>query len=483
MSGERVKAKKKSAKKAAAASAPAPQRAKSEEFIIGNVRCFAEEQRVPIRPITLLVGENSTGKTTFLGGYRVLSQMLSSIKPMPNNYYSTAFNQPPFPMGKYRDIVRRPNAGEFCLGWAGEWSDEFAASGVSEVKISFREKDELPFLSKSVFSFRSGEKLEAVHQDKNGSTTLIFPDFRYEVGMRLSRMLFDIPTTFEDMLLMLWRQDAEKKRSGADCEGNKFEKFLQKNMGLAPPSSTVQSFWDKEEGTLMPGYLAPFAPMRSKPKRTYSILDDEPEHEGGDIPTMMFRMSLRNPEELKDLCRRIDAFGKVTGMFSNVRVVEHGSESGGDFHLELKVGGVESNIMDVGYGVSQIYPMLARIMRASQRGIQAAFLLQQPEVHLHPRAQAELGSFFVESVKKDGHTFLVETHSDFIVDRIRICMADGLIDPKDVALLYFEPQKSKDAVKIHPIELNSKGEPAENPPKGYRDFFLRETERMLGFRD
>ena len=185
---------------------------------------------------------------------------------------------------------------------------------------------------------------------------------------------------------------------------------------------------------------------------------------------MMFRMSLRNPEELKDLCRRIDAFGKVTGMFSDVRVVEHGSESGGDFHLELKVGGVESNIMDVGYGVSQIYPMLARIMRASQRGIQAAFLLQQPEVHLHPRAQAELGSFFVESVKKDGHTFLVETHSDFIVDRIRICMADGLIDPKDVALLYFEPQKSKDAVKIHPIELNSKGEPAENPPRDTATF-------------
>ena len=229
----------------------------------------------------------------------------------------------------------------------------------------------------------------------------------------------------------------------------------------------------------MSGNLAPFAPMRSKPKRTYSILDDEPEHEGGDIPAMMFRMSLRNPEELKDLCRRIDAFGKVTGMFSDVRVVEHGSESGGDFHLELKVGGVESNIMDVGYGVSQIYPMLARIMRASQRGIQAAFLLQQPEVHLHPRAQAELGSFFVESVKKDGHAFLVETHSDFIMDRVCMHVAEGDIAPDDVSLLFFERQKSGGKVKIHRIELNDNGEPV-SVPQGYRNFFLHETKRALG---
>ena len=372
-----------------------------------------------------------------------------------------------------------------ALGWSGEWPSEFISSTVSDVKFSFKENEELPILSSVVFIFRKGGKLEMMQQNADGPLTVIGPDFRVEIGMSLARMHFAIPEIFMHLVFL-----AGGKEGVQSPKNEKLLKFMRENVGITVHDGNILGTVNvgeegtlTMEGTLMSGNLAPFAPMRSKPQRTYSILDDEPEHEGGDIPAMMFRMSLRNPEELKDLCRRIDAFGKVTGMFSDVRVVEHGSESGGDFHLELKVGGVESNIMDVGYGVSQIYPMLARIMRASQRGIQAAFLLQQPEVHLHPRAQAELGSFFVESVKKDGHTFLVETHSDFIVDRIRICMADGLIDPKDVALLYFEPQKSKDAVKIHPIELNSKGEPAENPPKGYRDFFLRETERMLGFRD
>ena len=325
MSGERVKAKKKSAKKSAADSAPAPQRAKSEEFIIGNVRCFAEEQRVPIRPITLLVGENSTGKTTFLGGYRVLSEMLSATEPMPDNYYSTAFNQLPFSMGKYCDIARRPNAGEFCLGWAGEWPDEFAASAVSEAKFSFGEKEKLPFLSKSVLSFRGGEKLEVAHQDKSALTVLIGPGFRCEVSQWfLSFMHFHIPNIFESMLLMLQLQPsavkkgvvAERKGARAARERQKFEEFLHKNLNISISSfSMTESVWGKVPGTLMSRELAPFAPVRSKPKRTYSILDDEPEHEGGDIPTQMFRMSLRNPKEWKDLSRRINAFGKATGMF------------------------------------------------------------------------------------------------------------------------------------------------------------------------
>ena len=287
MSGERVKAKKKSAKKAAAASVPAsaPKGMQPHEFIIGNVRCFAEEQRVPIRPITLLVGENSTGKTTFLGGYRVLSEMLSTIQPMSDNYYSTAFNHPPFFMGKHRDIARRPNASEFCLGWAGEWPDKFAASAVSDVKFSFEGKEELPFLSKSVFSFRSGEKLEMTYQDKSGRTVLIGPDFRCEMSEFMSRVSFQIPTSFASILLALRFLSASKKSAVAESDMEKLEEFLRKNFGcVASAPFVLDNSWDKLIGTLMSGNLAPFAPMRSKPQRTYSILDDEPEHEGGIFP-------------------------------------------------------------------------------------------------------------------------------------------------------------------------------------------------------
>ena len=142
--------------------------------------------------------------------------------------------------------------------------------------------------------------------------------------------------------------------------------------------------------------------------------------------------------------------------------------------MELKVGGVVSNIVDVGYGVSQIYPMLARVIRASQRGIRATFLLQEPEVHLYPRAQAELGSFFVQSAMKDGHAFIIETHGDGIIDRVRVCVSHGEIAPEDVVILYFERDKKTGAVKIHPIHVDKMGNLTDAPP-GYRRFFLEET--------
>ena len=147
------------------------------------------------------------------------------------------------------------------------------------------------------------------------------------------------------------------------------------------------------------------------------------------------------------------------------------------FQLQVKVrAGSRANIMDVGYGVSQSLPILVDVH--NQTG--CIFLLQQPEVHLHPRAQAELASLFVASYKKNHNHFMIETHSDHIVDRIRILAKKRVIDPDDVSILYFAPERN--AVKIHNIGLDENGD-LEGVPQGYRDFFIRESDRLLGFAD
>ena len=106
------------------------------------------------------------------------------------------------------------------------------------------------------------------------------------------------------------------------------------------------------------------------------------------------------------------------------------------------------------------------------------FLLQQPEVHLHPRGQAALASLFVDSASNRRHQFLIETHSDYIVDRIRICVRRRQIAPEDVSILYFEPRGN--AVTIHNLTLDEDGN-LEGAPPGYRAFFARETDALLGF--
>ena len=158
------------------------------------------------------------------------------------------------------------------------------------------------------------------------------------------------------------------------------------------------------------------------------------------------------------------------------------------FQLQVKVrSGPHANLMDVGYGVSQSLPILVDVMAAAEsdssrrhRTAGRSFLLQQPEVHLHPRGQAQLANLFVEAYRKNGSRFLIETHSDYIVDRVRIAVRKRLLKPDDVSVLYFEPNGN--AVTIHNMTLDEDGN-LQGAPAGYRDFFLKETDRLLGFAD
>ena len=134
--------------------------------------------------------------------------------------------------------------------------------------------------------------------------------------------------------------------------------------------------------------------------------------------------------------------------------------------------------MDVGYGVSQILPILVDVMHPGTGS--RTFLLQQPEVHLHPRGQAALASLFVHSAKKQRNQFLIETHSDYIVDRVRICVRKKRIAPDDVSILYFEPRGN--SVTIHNLSLDADGN-LHDAPSAYREFFSRETDGLLGFTD
>ena len=76
--------------------------------------------------------------------------------------------------------------------------------------------------------------------------------------------------------------------------------------------------------------------------------------------------------------------------------------------LHATAKGPNRNFIDVGYGVSQALPILTELFRKDSA---KTFLLQQPEVHLHPSAQAALGTLFCQ-LASQGRQLLVETHSD-----------------------------------------------------------------------
>jgi predicted ATPase len=175
-----------------------------------------------------------------------------------------------------------------------------------------------------------------------------------------------------------------------------------------------------------------------------------------------------------DLQAALQVFGLKSGLFEGIEVVDKGKKESDPFQVGVKTGGPIFNLIDVGYGVSQALPILVDTLQRAYPFV--TFLLQQPEVHLHPRAQAELGSFFAKQADKR-RRFIIETHSDYLVDRIRMEVRRKQLEPEDVSLLYFE--RGKSGATIHNLKLDANGS-ITNPPPGFRQFFLHEERDLLG---
>ncbi len=474
-----------------------------KRLILRDVRCFQGEQQGALRPITLLVGENSTGKTTFLGCYGVLHRVLSR----PYFDHGPDFNEEPFPMGSFRDVVRsrRGPGGRidaFELGLEIEPAD--GRTPPYTLRAAFREQGSQPVVSSLRFDFDSDSFLEL--QRSADGTTFRIPDRVVEAPVPFgeARFTMDFLTDFAaeregirrefsglqpvaEYLGNLFRppEATASRRRRAKLAGVAARYVADYNEATASRRRRAKLVWPSR----LPG-LIPVAPLRSKPRRTYDPVRETASPEGEHVPMLMMRLSRTEKGDWTSLHDGLVDFGRGSGLFSDIKVKRHGKQTSDPFQLQVKVrSGPHANIMDVGYGVSQSLPILVDVLAAGElgrsgpRGRRAAgrtFLLQQPEVHLHPRGQAELASLFVEACGKRGNRFLIETHSDYVIDRIRISVRKGLLKPDDVSILYFEPAGS--AVTIHNLTLDEDGN-LRNAPASYRDFFVKETDSLLGFAD
>ena len=190
-------------------------------------------------------------------------------------------------------------------------------------------------------------------------------------------------------------------------------------------------------------------------------------------------ISFRNHDEWEYVKERLEDFGRKSRLFNEIAIRRLGKTDGSPFQVQVRkfgkrLKGPWRNLVDVGYGVSQALPVVTEMLRPDAP---ALFLLQQPEVHLHPSAQAALGSQFCQAAST-GKQLIVETHSDHLMDRIRMDVRDGVsaLKPDDVSILFFE--RDEIDVRIHSLGIDDEGNITGAPP-GYRRFFMDEVRRSL----
>jgi predicted ATPase len=158
-----------------------------------------------------------------------------------------------------------------------------------------------------------------------------------------------------------------------------------------------------------------------------------------------------------------------------------------DLFLRDERSGVDVKPQDVGVGISQIAPVLVQAF-GNKNSIIA---IEQPEIHIHPALQAELGDVFLESaLGENKNTFLLETHSEHLILRIlrrirettegemegwpealRKACPNG-IHPEDVAVLYVKP--GEEGAQVEQLRINELGEFIDEWPGGFFDERIRE---------
>ena len=100
-------------------------------------------------------------------------------------------------------------------------------------------------------------------------------------------------------------------------------------------------------------------------------------------------------------------------------------------------------------------------------------MVEQPEIHLHPRLQAEFGSFLADCIKsKQGNQFIIETHSEHLILRLQRLVREGILKPQDISVIFVS--KKPGGAKAQCLELDENGDFIDDWPGGFFPERLKE---------
>jgi len=227
-----------------------------------------------------------------------------------------------------------------------------------------------------------------------------------------------------------------------------------------------RSFWTKFAASMsirmlnkLSLKLSHVGPVRRVPDRIIYAADESMQHNHDDRSN--WPIILRNSQ------RALDSVNEDLEMLDipyQVKVASHKIKGVSDIFtitvLDTKTR-IENAIRDVGYGIGQVLPVILQ-SGLSQRGIIA---LEQPELHLHPRHQANLGSLFARSWRERGNQFIIETHSEQLILRLQKLIRKEELSHKDVCVLYVD--RDENGSHCQRLRLDETGKIIDNWPGGF----------------
>jgi predicted ATPase len=253
-----------------------------------------------------------------------------------------------------------------------------------------------------------------------------------------------------------WQYDLSEPRS-------EYLSLIYKKTGAFQPvlDLTIKA------STLLRGYLDNLVyirPLRAYPERLYIFGGNNGEQigQGGkNIADVLYT----KPDVLNAVNKQFELFDLGYEIKISKFKDEETSELSDVFAIRLidKYTKVNVSLLDVGFGISQILPVIIQSVSSENKTI----VIEQPEIHIHPRLQAQLGSLLAESVKSFGNRFIIETHSEHLLLRLKKLIRKGELTHEDIAVVYVD--RGDSGSQCLELRLDSDGDFIDEWPNGFFD--------------
>lgn len=406
---------------------------------IRNFKAWQDTGDIRLAPLTVFFGTNSSGKTSLLQFLLMLQQTVQS--PDRRRVLNFGDNRSLVDLGVWPEMVFRHEASR-TLGFKLEWRalagqmyrDGDVQEPETEGPLAFEAEvgplpDELaPFGLKS-FSY------------------CLRPESGKSFGVGVEYV--------GDGKYRLWSSSGGKEGESVTLPAApvNFHGLPTDRLGRLPLGFKRAEEFQLLQYTLeeMLHSLRYLGPVRMEPHRLYTWAGELPEDVGFDgentvealLASRERQFKLEPKQDESSLAEWVARWLQHMGILESFRlksIAPHRKE----YEVFVRAAGMkdEVNLTDVGFGVSQVLPVLVQLLYVERR---SALIFEQPELHLHPRAQSALADVFIDALRlREGGAarklqLLVESHSEHFLRRLQRRVAESRLTPDEVALYFCKP--------------------------------------------
>ncbi len=431
---------------------------------VGGFKSITTEQSIDIKPLTILAGANSSGKSSMMQPLLLLKQTLEA----PYDPGALLLDGPNVNFSQAEQLLAH--------GIDGHVADTFSVGIVlnedSRVVTFLRKGEEGIFeVEKTIYKFFFGEyciRLDMLSEELNK-----------EILSYNERVALSSSDKLQKELAILISAIIRDQQPFILSQQRSFLDYTSKSDQTREHQYTSSSYLLKNitnslhQMLHLPGF-------RGNPQRTYPLIPLGPNFTNFSGTFENYTASVISywqKNKMQKTLHQLNQDLARLGLTNKVMARQVTSA-----HVELLVNrflhncdGAEDmvNIADVGFGVSQALPVVVALHIAEPGQL---VYIEQPELHLHPRAQHTLAEILADAALA-GKRVVIETHSDLVLSGIQTLVAEGTLPPELVKLHWFE-QLSDGSTKITSADLDTAGAFGEWP-EDFHTVILNAENRYL----